>query len=64
MNDVKYIGLDVHQATISAALRDSTGKLVMEAILPNWTNCVFERRRTHTKVIPLPRLAEGYPWWR
>ncbi len=33
MNDVKYIGLDVHQATISAAVRDSTGKLVMEAIL-------------------------------
>jgi transposase len=33
MNDAKYIGLDVHQATISAAVRDSAGKLVMEAIL-------------------------------
>jgi hypothetical protein len=33
MNDVKYIGLDVHQATISAAVRDSDGKLVLEAIL-------------------------------
>jgi transposase len=33
MNDAKYIGLDVHQATISAAVRDSTGKLVMESIL-------------------------------
>jgi len=33
MNDAKYIGLDVHQATISAAIRDSTGKLMMEAIL-------------------------------
>src|ERR1700676_5230774 len=33
MNDAKYIGLDVHQATISAAVLDSTGKLVMEAIL-------------------------------
>jgi hypothetical protein len=29
----KYIGLDVHQATISAAVLDSTGKLVMESIL-------------------------------
>jgi hypothetical protein len=27
------IGLDVHQATISAAVRDSDGKLVLEAIL-------------------------------
>ena len=33
MNDAKYIGLDVHQATISAAVLDSTGKLVMECIL-------------------------------
>ena len=29
MNDAKYIGLDVHQATISAAVRDSDGKLVL-----------------------------------
>ena len=33
MNDAKYIGLDVHQATISAAVLDSTGHLVMESIL-------------------------------
>ncbi len=33
MNDAKYIGLDVHQATVSAAVLDSTGKLVMESIL-------------------------------
>ena len=33
MDDAKYIGLDVHQATISAAVRDSDGKLVLEAIL-------------------------------
>jgi hypothetical protein len=33
VNDAKYIGLDVHQATISAAVLDSTGKLVMESIL-------------------------------
>jgi len=33
MNDAKYIGLDVHQATISAAVLDSTSKLVMESIL-------------------------------
>ncbi len=33
MNDAKYIGLDVHQATISATVLDSAGKSVMEAIL-------------------------------
>src|SRR6202035_483479 len=33
MSNAKYIGLDVHQATISVAVLDSTGKLVMECIL-------------------------------
>ena len=32
MNDAKYIGLDVHQATISAAVLDSSGKLVMKSV--------------------------------
>jgi hypothetical protein len=33
MNDTKHIGLDVHQATISAAILDGTGKLLMECIV-------------------------------
>ena len=33
MNSEKYIGLDVHQATIVVAVMDSSGKLVMESIL-------------------------------
>jgi hypothetical protein len=32
MNSEKYIGLDVHQATIVVAVTDSTGKLIMESI--------------------------------
>ncbi len=38
MNDAKYIGMDVHQATISAAVRDSSGNLVMEATLDKRAN--------------------------
>jgi hypothetical protein len=33
MSQEKYIGMDVHQATISVAVLDSQGKLVMECIL-------------------------------
>ena len=33
VNSEKYIGLDVHQATISVAVMDSMGKLIMESIL-------------------------------
>jgi len=42
MNDAKYIGLDVHQATISVAVLDSTGKLVMEAILETKTETILQ----------------------
>ena len=41
MNDAKYIGLDVHQATISVAILDSTGNLVMEAILETKTETIL-----------------------
>ena len=33
MDSEKYIGLDVHQATIVVAVTDSTGRLIMESIL-------------------------------
>jgi hypothetical protein len=42
MNDAKYIRLDVHQATISAAVRDSAGKLVMEAILETKAETILQ----------------------
>ena len=42
MNDAKYIGLDVHQATISAAVLDSSGKLVMEAILETKAETILQ----------------------
>jgi hypothetical protein len=32
MSSEKYIGLDVHQATISVAVMDSQGKLIMESV--------------------------------
>src|SRR6201988_2838765 len=42
MNDAKYIGLDVHQATISVAVLDSGGKVVMEAILETKAETILE----------------------
>ena len=33
MNSIKYIGLDVHQSTISIAVLDADGKLVMQSVL-------------------------------
>jgi hypothetical protein len=42
MNDSKYIGLDVHQATISVAVLDSAGKLVMECILETKAGTILQ----------------------
>jgi outer membrane protein OmpA-like peptidoglycan-associated protein len=42
MNDAKYIGLDVHQATISVAVLDSVGTLVMEAILETKAETILQ----------------------
>ena len=42
MNDAKYIGLDVHQATISAAALDSAGNLMMEAILETKAETILQ----------------------
>ena len=33
MGQEKYIGMDVHQATISVAVMDASGKLIMECLL-------------------------------
>ena len=42
MNDAKYIGLDLHQATICAAVLDGTGKLVLECTLETKTATVLQ----------------------
>ena len=42
MNSEKYIGLDVHQATISVAVMDSQGKVVMESILETKAATILE----------------------
>jgi transposase len=42
VNSEKYVGLDVHQATISIAVMDSTGKVVMESILETKAATILE----------------------
>jgi hypothetical protein len=70
VNSEKYIGLDVHQATISVAVLDSTGKLIMESILETKAATIlqfFAGRRTflwnHTRkshgARPFARLQSG-----
>jgi len=42
MSQEKYIGMDVHQATISVAVTDCRGKLIMESILETKAATILE----------------------
>jgi hypothetical protein len=52
-------GLDVHQATISVAVLDSAGKLVMEAILETKTRLYLILLAT--LLVSLPPLGSLHP---
>ena len=45
MNQAKYIGMDVHQATISVAVMDSAGKLILESILETKAATILQIHR-------------------
>src|SRR5580765_4335815 len=42
MSQEKYIGMDVHDATISAAVKNAEGKLLMECILETKAAAILE----------------------
>ncbi len=42
MNRVKYIGLDVHQATISIAVLDANGKLIMQSVIATQASTLLD----------------------
>ena len=42
MTNDKYVGLDVHQASISIAVRDATGKVVVESIIETKATTIVE----------------------
>ncbi len=42
MSQEKYIGMDVHQATISVAVMDARGKLIMECLLETKGGTIVE----------------------
>jgi hypothetical protein len=42
MDNKKHIGMDVHQTSISIAVRDATGKLVVESIIETKATTILE----------------------
>jgi hypothetical protein len=60
MYDAKYIGMDMHQATISVAVRDSSGNLVMVSILETKAETIlqFIRGLRGSLYLTFSRIAE------
>jgi hypothetical protein len=44
MDQRKYLGIDVHQASISIAVSDSSGKLVMDSVIEVASACCIRCR--------------------
>jgi hypothetical protein len=42
VNSTKYIGMDVHTATISVAVLDAAGKLIMESVLETKASTILQ----------------------
>jgi transposase len=42
VNSSKYIGMDVHTATISVAVRDAAGKLIMESVIETKASTILQ----------------------
>ena len=42
MDSKKYIGMDVHQASISIAVNDAAGKLLMECVVQTKASTILE----------------------
>lgn len=69
-SSTKYVGLDVHQATTVATVRDSAGKIIARSILPTEEAALLEffarmRGAVHGtaragKTLPPLLLRDGY----
>jgi len=42
LNSNKYVGMDVHTATISVAVRDVAGKLIMESVIETKASTILQ----------------------
>jgi hypothetical protein len=63
MSQEKYIGMDVHQATISMAVMDAQGKLIMECILETKADTILEFIQGLHGTLSLSKCARGTGQW-
>ena len=61
MNQEKYIGMDVHAATISVAVKNAEGKLLMECVLETKAATILEFIQGLRGTLALPSRKGPWP---
>jgi hypothetical protein len=60
MESVKYIGLDVHQSTISVAVLNTEGKLMMQSVIA--TKATAGSEQLSHRRLPQPSITNTMGW--
>lgn len=63
MESVKYVGLDVHQSTISVAVLNSEGKLLMQSVMATKATAVLELLKGLRGVLQVTFEEGSYSAW-
>ena len=66
MDSAKYIGLDVHKESISIAVLNDAGKIVMECVIETNATLIlqfFRGLRGELHVTFIERNIKGRPFW-
>lgn len=63
MESVKYIGLDVHQGTISVAVLNGEGKLMMQSVIATKATAVLDLRKGLRGVLHISFEEGTYSAW-
>ena len=59
MNSTKYIGLDVHKESISIAVMNSVGKVVMECVIETKASTILRMNEGGNSEIHYARDGDG-----
>jgi transposase len=63
MNGIKYIGLDVHAASISMAVRNAAGKLIMDVVLETRATALLDLLRGLSGTLNVALEEGAYAQW-
>jgi hypothetical protein len=67
-SSIKYVGMDVHKESISLAVRNAAGKIVMECVIETKANTILQffdglRGEVNDTVPPLPGSVICVSWF-